>query len=264
LNPLKLAGQCGKLKCCLNYELDSYLDAIRDFPDTNTPLLTEQGKAFHKKTDIFKRLFWYAYAPAFRDKSKEGGFEPDANDSSNWVAISVNRVKEIIEMNRQSKKPADLSDQSLMKVSSEPVFDYENVVGQDSITRLDHKKSKNKKKKKKKSGTGQGENNTVASNPNQKPLRNPLSSSPQPSRNRGSEQQQKNSQPSRQASPETQQQGNLQPSSPTPARQQGSEPQQPKPQGIPRQNPQGPQASPPKSNRPPRREPGKGSTENPS
>src|ERR1041385_4505602 len=56
LNPTKLAGQCGKLKCCLNYELDSYLDALKDFPDTHTILETEKGRAAHRKTDIFKRM----------------------------------------------------------------------------------------------------------------------------------------------------------------------------------------------------------------
>src|SRR5205085_3559721 len=61
LNPLKLAGQCGKLKCCLNYELDSYIDAIKDIPDSSVKLLTEKGIGSHRKTDIFKRLMWFAF-----------------------------------------------------------------------------------------------------------------------------------------------------------------------------------------------------------
>ena len=61
LNPAKLAGQCTKLKCCLNYELDSYMDALRDFPSTSIVLETEKGRAFHRKTDIFNRLMWYAF-----------------------------------------------------------------------------------------------------------------------------------------------------------------------------------------------------------
>ena len=60
LNPQKLAGQCSKLKCCLNYELDVYLDAQEDFPDIGIPLETKQGKATHQKTDVFKRLMWYS------------------------------------------------------------------------------------------------------------------------------------------------------------------------------------------------------------
>src|SRR5213078_333356 len=61
LNPAKLAGQGGKLKCCLNYELDSYLDTLKDFPNTNIAIETAKGKATHRKTDIFKRLMWFAY-----------------------------------------------------------------------------------------------------------------------------------------------------------------------------------------------------------
>jgi cell fate regulator YaaT (PSP1 superfamily) len=60
LNPAKLAGQCGKLKCCLNYELDSYIDALRDMPSSDVVLKTERGRAYHRKTDIFKRILWYA------------------------------------------------------------------------------------------------------------------------------------------------------------------------------------------------------------
>jgi cell fate regulator YaaT (PSP1 superfamily) len=93
LNPVKLAGQCGKLKCCLNYELDSYLDALKDFPQP-TELETEKGRAYHQKTDIFKRILWYTYSDA-----------PD-----NFVALSTDRVKFIVEMNKKGQKPAELDD----------------------------------------------------------------------------------------------------------------------------------------------------------
>ncbi|HSY76186.1 MAG TPA: regulatory iron-sulfur-containing complex subunit RicT [Bacteroidia bacterium] len=93
LNPVKLAGQCGKLKCCLNYELDSYLDALKDFPQP-MDLETEKGRAFHQKTDIFKRILWYTYSDA-----------PD-----NFVALSTDRVKHIVEMNKQGKRPAELDE----------------------------------------------------------------------------------------------------------------------------------------------------------
>lgn len=93
LNPVKLAGQCGKLKCCLNFELDSYLDALKDFPQP-TDLETEKGRAFHQKTDIFKRIIWYTYADA-----------PD-----NFVALSTERVKFIIDLNKKGKKPAELDE----------------------------------------------------------------------------------------------------------------------------------------------------------
>jgi cell fate regulator YaaT (PSP1 superfamily) len=132
LNPLKLAGQCGKLKCCLNYELDSYLDAIKDFPDSNVRLESEKGFAFHQKTDIFKRIMYFSYTD-----------EPDT-----FIAVPVDRVKEIIEMNKAGNKPGEIvvavKHEALKK---EP--DYENVVGQDSINRFDSTKKKKKKKRRK-------------------------------------------------------------------------------------------------------------------
>ena len=136
LNPLKLAGQCGKLKCCLNYELDSYLDAIKDFPETSSKLETKKGKAFHQKTDIFSRTMFYSYT----------------EDPSNFIGISVDRVKEIQEMNKREEKPDELRElKDMIVVEKKP--DYENVVGQDSLTRFDTQRNKsnnNKRNKKRK------------------------------------------------------------------------------------------------------------------
>lgn len=133
LNPLKLAGQCGKLKCCLNYELDSYMDALKDFPEVhNIKLETERGKAFHQKTDIFRRTMFFSYTS-----------EPDA-----FIALPVDRVKEVMEMNKNGVKPEDLS----IKVIEKPIekkHDYENVVGQDSLTRFDQTKKRKFKNNKK-------------------------------------------------------------------------------------------------------------------
>lgn len=131
LNPLKLAGQCGKLKCCLNYELDSYLDALKEFPEIdNRKLATEKGIAFHQKTDIFKRIIWWSYTS-----------EPDV-----FIPLSIARTKEIFKLNSENIKPADLLEYKESKgfaAIKEP--GYENVVGQDSLTRFD---SKNKNKQK--------------------------------------------------------------------------------------------------------------------
>ena len=138
LNPVKLAGQCGKLKCCLNYELDSYMDAIKDFPEPGIALQTQKGRAFHQKTDIFKRTMWYAYAG---EKGKAEFV------SDNWVAMPVDRVKEIIHLNKKNEKPSDLMEGQLFKAVIEKTPDYENVVGQDSLTRMDHLKKKKKKNK---------------------------------------------------------------------------------------------------------------------
>jgi cell fate regulator YaaT (PSP1 superfamily) len=93
LNPVKLAGQCGKLKCCLNYELDSYLDALKDFPQPSE-LESLKGRAVHQKTDIFKRILWYTYFDA-----------PDK-----FISLSVERVKQVLELNKAGKKPAELEE----------------------------------------------------------------------------------------------------------------------------------------------------------
>ena len=125
LNTLKLAGQCGKLKCCLNYELDTYLDALKDIPDRIESLQTEIGVARHQKTDIFKKLMWFAY--------------PNTED---WIPLKVDRVKEIMAMNKKGQKPVNLKEEAVELVSTavvDKIPDYENVVGQDSLTRLDEK-----------------------------------------------------------------------------------------------------------------------------
>ncbi|MNK19604.1 hypothetical protein D3C87_378260 [compost metagenome] len=125
LNTLKLAGQCGKLKCCLNYELDTYLDALKDIPDRIESLQTDVGVARHQKTDIFKKLMWFSYA-----------------NQEDWIPLKVDRVKEIMAMNKRGEKPSNLKDEAVeLKTTAvvEKVHDYENVVGQDSLTRLDEK-----------------------------------------------------------------------------------------------------------------------------
>lgn len=141
LNPQKLAGQCGKLKCCLNYELDTYLDALKDFPKTDTKLYTGKGVAVCQKTDIFKGLLWYAY---------EGEW-------SNWHVITTAQAKEIIELNKKKEKVASLEEYA-SDVAANTKSEFENVVGQDSLTRFDSKgprkknkrnnRNKNKKKRK--------------------------------------------------------------------------------------------------------------------
>jgi cell fate regulator YaaT (PSP1 superfamily) len=131
LNPQKLAGQCGKLKCCLNYELDMYLDAIKSFPKAETKLHTEKGTAIHIKTDVFKRLMWYAY--------------DDVSGANGLIPLHPDRVREIVKLNTEGKKPHELNEY-VAEVIKEP--DYSNVVGQDSLNRFEHAfKSKKKKKK---------------------------------------------------------------------------------------------------------------------
>ncbi|GAB4134003.1 MAG: regulatory iron-sulfur-containing complex subunit RicT [Bacteroidia bacterium] len=129
LNPLKLAGQCGKLKCCLNYELDAYMDALKDFPDA-VDIETKKGRARHQKTDIFRGIMWYSYLD-----------EPDK-----FIPLSTSQVKEVIEMNKNGNRPEELIAVREAEVETEKEPDFENVVGQDSLTRFDRSK-KNKKKK---------------------------------------------------------------------------------------------------------------------
>lgn len=132
LNPEKLAGQCGKLKCCLNFELDTYVDALKAFPRTDIKLNTSKGRAFHIKTDVFKKQMWYLY-----ENGSEGA-------GSGFIPIKPDKVREIIKMNKDGKKPHDLKD--FMEAVEEKVPDYTNVVGQDSLNRFEHVFKRKKKK----------------------------------------------------------------------------------------------------------------------
>lgn len=150
LNPQKLAGQCGKLKCCLNYELDAYMDAQSDFPATNIELLTEDGTAYHQKTDIFKGIMWYSF---------------DQNSAINITPVPVERVKKIIKLNNEGKKVSKLIELNLNNedINTEPVSEYQNSAGQESLTRFDNKTKKKKnprnKRKRNKSINNNNKNN---------------------------------------------------------------------------------------------------------
>lgn len=135
LNPQKLAGQCGKLKCCLNYELDMYLEALKDFPSQDSKLVTEKGIAFCQKTDIFKETLWFSYK----------------NDVANWHALSKLQVQEILELNKKDKKIASLEEYANLSPADDKKV-FENVVGQDSLTRFDrpNKRRRNNKKRRNK------------------------------------------------------------------------------------------------------------------
>ena len=125
LNPLKLAGQCGKLKCCLNYELDSYLDALKEFPDVeNKRLVTKKGEAFLQKTDIFKRMMWFSYK----------------HETSVFIPMKVENVKLVLDMNAKNEQPEDLISEDNKQAKPKVIeHSFENVVGQDSLTRFDRK-----------------------------------------------------------------------------------------------------------------------------
>ena len=133
LNPQKLAGQCGKLKCCLNYELDAYIDAQQDFPNTSIALHTENGAYYHFKTDVFKRLMWYT---------------PDREHNGKIVMLAVDKVKAIIALNKQGKNVKDFAEPEPV-LEKPKAIDYHSGEGQESITRFDDKSRKATKKRKK-------------------------------------------------------------------------------------------------------------------
>ena len=130
LNPQKLAGQCGKLKCCLNYELDTYLEALKDFPPQDAKLKTEKGIAFCQKADIFKETLWFSYK----------------NDSANWYALTKAQVQEIMAANKKNESVASL-EEYVAELKTEEKLVFENVVGQDSLNRFDKPRKRNRKRK---------------------------------------------------------------------------------------------------------------------
>lgn len=143
LNPQKLAGQCSKLKCCLNYELDTYLDTLKGFPDSSIPLETKDGTAFHQKTDVFKKTMWYSF---------------DKSNSVNLIPIDVDRVKEIISLNKKGVKVDNLA---IPEEKKKEILDFGDGVGDESITRFDDKRNKKKKKKKKRPFNNNSSNNNT-------------------------------------------------------------------------------------------------------
>jgi cell fate regulator YaaT (PSP1 superfamily) len=132
LNPSKLSGQCGRLKCCLNYELETYIEALEDIPKVDGPLLTEKGEATLQKTDIFRKIMWFGF-----------------REENTWYPLNVSRVNEILRLNREGKKPATLDrDQEEEKATVQ-------VLNSD-LQRMDQKyrNKGGKKKKKKRKGPG--------------------------------------------------------------------------------------------------------------
>ncbi len=151
LNPTKLSGQCGRLKCCLNYELETYMDALKGIPEIESPISTLRGDAVLQKTDIFKKIMWFAY----RD------------DITTWQPISVERVNKILEQNKNGKKPASLEvDEMVEKGAS-----HEEKKEKEELSRFDDKF--NKKKKRKKNNKNRNNHNNANTNVNNNNNSNP-------------------------------------------------------------------------------------------
>lgn len=121
INQTKLSGQCGRLKCCLNYELDTYLDALRDFPDENKSrkIATKKGTAFLVKTDVLKGIMTYTF--------KEG---------NEYYSLDIDDVKDLLEMNAKGQQPEDLSEMMIVEEEKE-THEYEDLVGQISLDALE-------------------------------------------------------------------------------------------------------------------------------
>ncbi len=133
INPQKLAGQCGKLKCCLNFELDSYLEAVKEFPDIHTRLYTEKGPANCMKLDIFKKEIWYAYT----------------ENSITWHKLDPQTANEIIEINKTRKKISSLEDYALIDHSTKEIS-FESASESDKIDRFDRKNKRKRPNKNRK------------------------------------------------------------------------------------------------------------------
>jgi len=118
LNPSKLAGQCGKLKCCLNYENDMYLEALEEFPDHDIVLKSKKGEAVYQKADVFKRIIWYSYK----------------NDYTSMLAIPLNETEKVLKMNSKGKLPEKLED---FAVTMGQKTDYANGFSEEELNRID-------------------------------------------------------------------------------------------------------------------------------
>ncbi len=129
LNPGKLSGQCGRLKCCLNYELDTYMEALKDIPEVEEPILTQRGEARLQKTDIFRKIMWFGY-----------------DDDNNWHPVSADRVREIQTLNKKGTTPASLAEDELQEESMDTSSINSDLEAMDR--KFSGKAKKNKKKKK--------------------------------------------------------------------------------------------------------------------
>lgn len=135
LNPQKLAGQCAKLKCCMNYEVDQYMEALKQLPSREISLHTQDAEYFFFKADILRHLLTYS-----TDKKFLAGEQ----------TITARRAFEIIQMNREGKKPA-----SLLEEGKDPEPTSLDLLDQENINRFDSQNAKRKKKKKHRGGGGE-------------------------------------------------------------------------------------------------------------
>lgn len=152
INPQKLAGQCGKLKCCLNYELDSYLDALSNFPSSSTTLDTEKGRAFCIKIDVFKKKMWFAYV----------------ENSIAWYDFDIDLVKKLIAKNKRGEKTLPLED---LKQPETP-FASIDLIQENNVDRFEKKgRGNNKNRNQNRQNNNQNNQNQGQKKNNNRPER---------------------------------------------------------------------------------------------
>jgi cell fate regulator YaaT (PSP1 superfamily) len=152
LNPQKLAGQCCKLKCCLNYELGTYLELVKDFPKINAPLELVDGTAYHVKTDVLKKLMYFSHS----------------NDNTGAIiGLPINQVKKLLELNRRGVKIEKLEDVKISHIQQIAT----HVIGEDSITRFDNNKGKSNKNNRQNNSKSAEQTENVYENKTNKPSR---------------------------------------------------------------------------------------------
>ena len=139
MNPQKLAGQCAKLKCCINYEVDAYVEAQKRLPSREIVLETQDGTYYHFKTDIFKREITYSTSKSV---------------AANLVTVPAQRAFDVINMNKKGMKPVSLEADTKQQSKRE----VQDILGQESVTRFDNAMAK-KKKKRRSPGNNNGEAN---------------------------------------------------------------------------------------------------------
>ncbi|WP_079240022.1 PSP1 domain-containing protein [Chryseobacterium indologenes] len=148
INPQKLAGQCGKLKCCLNYELDSYLDALSNFPSSSTTLETEKGKAFCIKIDVFKKKMWFAYV----------------DSSIAWYDFDIDLVKKLISKNKRGEKTLPLEDLKQPEASTHTI----DLIQENNVDRFEKKNRGNNRNRNNQSNQNKQNNNQQSQGQGQK------------------------------------------------------------------------------------------------
>ena len=130
INPQKISGQCGRLKCCLNFELDGYTEALKEFPKSSKKIVTQEGEAKFVKLDVFKKVMYY--------------FNVN-NPTSELLELPVASVQKILELNKNGEIPENFD--SYIKTQIESEVSFEDATGQDNINRFDKKKLKKTKKR---------------------------------------------------------------------------------------------------------------------